>query len=218
MSDDSFIREVDEELREDTIKKLWQAYGLYIVGAALAIVLGTAAWTGWDYWTRSQANASGDQFSLALDQAASGETEAAAKTLEELEKNGYGAYPVLARLRAATLLADKGDKAAAIAALDAVAADGAVPASIQDMAKLRAAYLLVDSGAAADVAARAEALSSDTNPLRHAAREALGLAAWKDGRSADAAKLFKQIADDEQAPQNARERARLMTELLGDGS
>ena len=215
MSDDSFIREVDEELREDTLKKLWNAYGLYIVGAALAIVLATAGWTAWDYWTRSRANASGDMFSQALDQANKGETDAAAKTLEELEKSGYGAYPVLARLRAATLLADKGDKTAAVAALDAVAADNAVPASIQDMARLRAAYLLVDSGSAADVAARAEAMSADANPLRHAAREALGLAAWKEGRAADASTLFKQIADDEQAPQNARQRARLMTELLG---
>lgn len=218
MSDDSFIREVDEELREDTLKKLWQAYGLYIVGAAVAVVLGTAIWTGWDYWTRSQANASGDLFSQALEQAGKGEIDAAAKTLEELEKTGYGAYPVLARLRAATLLADKGDKAAAVAALDAVAADNSVPASIQDMAKLRAAYLLVDSGSSADVSARAEALSSDTNPLRHAAREALGLAAWKEGRATDAAKLFKQISDDEQAPQNARQRAGLMLELIGDGS
>lgn len=215
MSDDSFIREVDEELREDTVKKLWQAYGVHIVGAAIVIVLATAGWTAWDYWTRSQANASGDLFSQALDQANAGDADSAAKTLAELENTGYGAYPVLARLRAATLLADKGDKAAAVAALDAVASDNSVPASIQDMAKLRAAYLLVDSGAASDVAARAEALSADTNPLRHAAREALGLAAWKEGRASDAATLFKQVADDELAPQNARQRARLMIELLG---
>ena len=215
MSDDSFIREVDEELREDTLKKLWQAYGLYIVGAALAIVLGTAAWTGYDYWMRSRANASGDLFSQALEASDQGDREGAAKMLAELEKSGYGAYPVLARLRSATLLAETGDKAAAVAAFDAVGADGSVPVSIRDMAQLRAAYLLVDAGSAADVAQRAEALAADTNPLRHAAREALGLAAWKEGRADDALKLFAQIADDERAPQNARQRATLMTELIG---
>jgi hypothetical protein len=215
MSDDSFIREVDEELREDTLKKLWQAYGLYIVGAAVAVVIGTAAWTGYDYWARGKANASGDLFSQALELAGKGDRDAAAKTLEELEKSGYGAYPVLARMRSATLLAESGDKAGAVAAFDAVAADNAVPVSIQDMARLRAAYLLVDSGSASDVAQRAEVLAADTNPLRHAAREALGLAAWKEGHTDDALKLFKQIADDDRAPQNARQRATLMVDLIG---
>lgn len=214
MSDDSFIREVDEELREDTMKRLWQAYGLYIVGAALVVVLATAGWTGWDYWTRARANASGDLFSQALEQVGKGELDAAAKSLEELEKTGYGAYPVLARLRAATLLVDKGDKAGAVAAFDAVAADASVPMSVRDMATLRAAFLLVDTGSAADVAARAEPLAADTNPLRHSAREALGLAAWKDARIDDALKLFAQIAADEQAPQNTRQRAELMSELI----
>lgn len=215
MSDDSFIREVDEELREDTLKKLWQAYGLYIVGAAVAVVIGTAAWTGYDYWARSKANASGDQFSQALELAGKGDREGAAKTLAELEKSGYGAYPVLARMRSATLLAESGDKAGAVAAFDAVAADNAVPVSIQDMARLRAAYLLVDSGSASDVAQRAEVLAADTNPLRHAAREALGLAAWKAGHTDDALKLFNQIAADDRAPQNARQRATLMIDLIG---
>jgi len=214
MSDDSFIREVDDELRQDTLKKLWQAYGLYVIGAAVAIVLATAAWTGWDYWQRSLANASGDLYSEALDLAAKGDHDGAAKALEELEKTGHGAYPVLARLRDAMLLFDKGDKAGAVAGFDAVAADASVPQALRDMASLRAAYILVDSGSGADVATRAEALASDTNPLRHSAREALGLAAYKDGREADAVKLFTQIADDELAPQNARQRARLMTELI----
>ena len=59
-----------------------------------------------------------------------------------------------------------------------------------------------------------EALTADTNPLRHSAREALGLAAWKEGNSADAQKLFEQIAADDAAPRDMRERAELMSELI----
>jgi len=71
------------------------------------------------------------------------------------------------------------------------------------------------------VSSRVEALAADTNPLRHSAREALGLAAWKEGRSADALTLFEQISADELAPRNLRERATLMSELIrgsGDAS
>jgi hypothetical protein len=100
-----------------------------------------------------------------------------------------------------------------------VAADGSIPAAIRDMARLRAAFILVDSGSYADVAARVETLTADTNALRHSAREALGLAAWKEGRSSDALTLFEQIAADEQAPRNSRARATLMAELIqGSGA
>ena len=54
----------------------------------------------------------------------------------------------------------------------------------------------------ADVSSRVEALTADTNTLRHSAREALGLAAWKEGKTADALKLFDQIASDDGAPRN----------------
>lgn len=219
MSDDSFIREVNEELRQDQARALWDRYGPYVLAIAIAVVLVTAAWVGWDYWTRSRADASGDRFSQALTLAEEGRTDEALAALESLQADGYGAYPVLARLRTATLLAARGDTDAAVAAFDAVAGDGSVPAALRDMARLRAAYILVDHGSHADVASRVEALTADGNELRHSAREALGLAAWKDGRASDALTLFEQLASDAQAPGALRDRATLMAELIrGSGT
>ncbi len=122
-------------------------------------------------------------------------------------------------MRAATLLAEAGDAAGAVAAFDRVAADTAVPQSIRDMSRLRAALLLVDHGSYEDVSSRVEALAVETNALRHSAREALGLSAWKHGRMEDAAALFTQILDDEGVPRNMRQRAEIMSELIrGSGS
>jgi hypothetical protein len=219
MSDDSFIREVNQELRQDNAKALWDRYGPIAIGVAIAVVLVTAVWVAWDHWTQTRANASGDAYSQALTLARQGRTDEAKAALAQLEADGYGAYPVLARMRGATLLVEAGDHQGAVAAFDAVAADTSVPVSLRDIAKLRAALLLVDHGAYADVSSRAEALTVDTNPLRHSAREALALAAWKDGRHADASTLFAQITDDEGAPRNVRERAEIMSELIrGSGS
>lgn len=214
MSDDTFIREVNEEICQDQAKALWDRFGPAILGLALLVVVGTAAWVGYDYWVTSKANAAGDDFAQALQLAKDGKNDEALTALKALETEGYGAYPVLARFRSATVLADKGDAKGAVESFDAVAADGAIPMSLRDMARLRAAYLLVDTGTYADVAQRAEQLSADTNPLRASAREALGLSAWKEGKSIDALKLFEQVMNDEEAPQNARDRATMMVELL----
>jgi len=214
MSDDSFIREVEEELRSDRLKKVWDQFGAFIIAAAILIVVGTAAWRGWEYYSERQASASGDRFLAALNLANEGKSDEALAALQSLEDDGYGAYPVLARMRAATVLEEKGDAAGAVAAFDAVAADGSAPDAVRDMARIRAAYILVDTGSADDVAQRAEPLSADTSPLRHAAREALGLAAWKDGRMGDAKVLFQQIVDDLNAPRNAKQRAAIMLDLI----
>ena len=219
MSDDSFIREVNEEIRQEQAKALWDRYGPAAILIAVLVVVGTGLFVAWEYWVETKANNSGDRFSQALTLANSGKADESLAAFEALEKDGYGAYPLLARMRAATVQADKGDFKAAVAGFDEVAADSSIPAVIRDTARLRAAMLLVDHGTYAEVSTRVEALTADTNPLRHSAREALGLAAWKDGKFADALKLFEQISADQAAPRNARQRADLLTELIrGSGN
>ena len=214
MSDDSFIREVDEELRQDRARDLWHRYGIWAIAGAVAIVAGTAGIRGYQYWIESRANASGDAFLQAMTLANDGKSDEALKALAGLEKDGYGTYPVLARMRAATVRAEKGEFDAAVKGFDAVAADTAIADAIRDMARLRAAFLLVDHGGREDVAARIEPLTSDANPLRHSAREALALAGWKAGNASDALKLFEQVSADESAPRNNRRRAEIMAELI----
>ncbi|RUZ69977.1 tetratricopeptide repeat protein [Mesorhizobium sp. M7A.F.Ca.US.006.01.1.1] len=219
MSDDSFIREVNDEIRREQAQALWDRFGPALIVVAILVVLGTAAFVGYRYWDETRANRSGDAFSQALKLANDGKNDEALTALDQLEKDGYGAYPLLARMRGATVKANKGDVPAAVKDFDEVSADTAIPQSIRDMARLRAALLLVDHGSFADVSSRVEALTSDTNTLRHTAREALGLSAWKEGKTQDALKLFDQIAADDGAPRNTRERATLMSELIrGSGS
>jgi hypothetical protein len=219
MSDDSFFREVNEEIRQDRARALWDRFGPWALAIAVLVVLGTALFVAWEYWVESRANRSGDAFSQALSLANEGRNDEALGALQDLEIEGYGAYPLLARMRAATVLAARGDHAGAVASFDQVAADTSIPGAIRDMARLRAALILVDSGSYADVSARAETLTGDTNPLRHTARETLGLSAWKEGRTADALTLFEQIVADTETPRNVRERATLLAELIrGQGT
>lgn len=214
MSDDSFIREVDEELRQDKAHALWKRYGPLAIGAAVALVLATGAWSYYTYSRAQKAGASGDRFLAALELIRDKKNDEAREVLKALEADGYGAYPVLARIRSATLLAESGDAKGAIAAFDAVAADASVDISLRDVAKLRAGLLLVDHGTYEEVDQRVSTLATDTNPLRHSAREALGLAAWKAAQFDQAGKLFDRIVQDTSTPPNLALRARTMLELM----
>lgn len=214
MSDDSFIREVDEELRSDRMKTIWKRFGKLIIAVAVLIVVGTAADRGYQYWKETQASKSGDAFLAALNLAREGETEQALEALRSLEADGYGSYSVLARLRAATVLADAGDYQAAISDFSTIGNDSGVPAAIRDAARIRAGYLLVDHGSYEDVANQVESLSGPDNAMRHSAREALGLAAWKAGEAARANEWFGMIAGDNGVPASLMQRSEIMLDLI----
>jgi hypothetical protein len=210
---DSFIREVNEELRSDQMKAIWTQYGLMIVAIAVAIVIGTAGYRGYVYWSGTQASASGDKFLTAMKLASDNKTDEALAAFAQLEKDGYGAYPVLARMRSATLKAAT-DPKAAVAELDAVAKDTKVPDAVRDVARLRAGWLLIDTAPYADVSKEVEVLTDAQNPMRHSAREALGLSAFKNGDFKQAKDWFQAIANDAVTPVNVGNRARIMLDLL----
>lgn len=211
MSD--IFREVDEDLRREQVKKLWDRVGPYVIGAAILIVVATAGYRGWEYWRDRQAQATGDRFIAALQLSSEGKHDESIAALEAIVADGSGGYPVLARFRIAAEKAEAGDKAGAVAEFDSIAAENA-PAEVKTLARLRAALLVVDTASLSDLDARISDLAATGNIWRHAAREILGLAAWRTGDFAAAKKYFGDISVDQETPQDLRERAQLMLALI----
>ncbi len=212
--EDSFIREVNEELRSDQMKAIWKQYGKLLIATAVLIVVGTAGFRGYQYWVETQASASGDRFLAAMKLAEDNKQDEAKAALDALAKDGFGSYPILARMREATLTAEKGDKKAAADAFAAIAKDTSVPEAIRDTARLRAGWLMIDEGSYEDVSAQVEELTTPQNSMRHSAREALGLSAYKAGDFVRAKEWFEAIANDAQTPGNVASRAQIMLDLI----
>jgi hypothetical protein len=211
---DSFIREVNEELRSEQMRAIWKRFGPIILAAAALFVVGVVANQAYEYWVGIQKNASGDRFLTALKDADEKRKDQAVKELEQLGKDGFGAYPVLARMRLATMKAQDGDIASAVTDFSAIGKDQAVPAAVRNVAHLRAAWLLVDTSSYEQVAAEVEALAVPSSAVRHSAREVLGLAAWKAGDYAKARDWFQLIVDDAEAPGGTVQRARTLLALI----
>ena len=53
MSNDTLIREVDDELRRDRMRKLWRQAAPFVIGAAIAVVLLVAGYEGWTWYQDS---------------------------------------------------------------------------------------------------------------------------------------------------------------------
>lgn len=214
MSDESFIREVNEEIRQEKAKALWGSYGPYLILAAVLLVLATGVYQIYNYWETSKAGRIGDSFLISFDLANEHNFDEALKKLDDVEKSGFGDYPVLAELRQASIFMEQGDAAKAVAGFDKVAADKGAPEILKKVAKIRAAYILVDTGSFDDVERRVKDLANDVDPTRIMAREALGLSAYKAGKMDDARYYFQKIVDEQLDGIKATERSRLMLELM----
>ena len=208
------FREVEEDLRKERVSKLWKRFGPYVLLAAVLVVLATAAWRGWIYWRELEAAKTGDRFVAALNLANDGKHDDAMAALADLSANGTGGYPVLAKLRAASELASAGKTDDAVKAFDALAADGSTPPLLKSLARLRAALLLVDSSDLAAMKTRLGDLAATGGPWRNAARELLGLTAWKAGDVEAARGYFTDIVGDPSATESMKSRAQLMLELI----
>ncbi|ALN74128.1 tetratricopeptide repeat protein [Aureimonas sp. AU20] len=213
MSNDIFIREVNEELRQERVRALWIRYGRIALALAVLIVLAVGGYVLWQHHQQGLQAADGDRLLAATSLLEDGKTQEGRAILETLSQSGVASYPALARMRLAQLdLAT--EPAKAIAGFDAIAGDAGVAQDLRDMAALRAAYVLVDNGSLGDVRARAERLATDGEPLRYGAREAIGLAAWKAGDFETARGFFTQLQEDFGTPAGIKRRAGLMVELI----
>lgn len=206
MERDALMREVDEELRREQFQKLWNQYGTYMVGAALAVLIGVGAYKWNEGRTAAAADRAGQQFEEALNLVAGGQEADARKVLQSISAGSGAAYPVLAQLAIAGQNVKSGNTSDASTAYE-LAASKATDPLIRDYARLQSAALKIDSADFTEVKNRLNDLIGDKNPWRYLARELLGVAAIRSGQLEEARGLLAPMSADPRAPAAARERA-----------
>jgi len=213
-NDESFFREVEEDYRREQTVKFFKTYGSYLIAGAfvtLAIV------GGYKYETQRRAAEvakGGDALSNAQNLIDAGNRDEAEKALATLAGNGPGAYRVLARLHAAAESVANKHLESALEDYRGVVDDAAAPSALRDFARIQIAALSVDKESYESLARQLEALRSGTSEWRFAAKEILGLAAYKEGKKDEAEQLFREIMSDGEAPAGMRQRAQVMLALL----
>jgi hypothetical protein len=205
--------EVNEEVRREQFKKLWERYGTLILAGALAIVIGVGGWRAYQWWELKRAGELGAAFESAVALAEASKAAEAKAAFDRIAVDAPRGYRVLAQLRAADALAAT-DAAAAVKLFDAIAADSSAPAIDRDVASLRAAALMVDSASYDTIAGKLTPLTEPGRTFRHSARELLALAAWRTGNSVAARQWLDAIVADVDSPPSLRGRAEALQALL----
>ncbi|MEP6839708.1 MAG: tetratricopeptide repeat protein [Bradyrhizobium sp.] len=205
--------EVDEDVRRDQLKKLWEQYSIYIVALALLIMAAVGGWRGYQYLEAKKAAEAGAAFDKAVELSDANKHTEAEAAFADLVAKGPSGYRVLARLRMATEVASR-DTAAAAKMFDEITADRGVGVAEQDLARIRAAQLLLETTTYPDMKQRLEAAAAPGATFRHTARELLALSAWRANDAAATRQWLDLIANDGETPPSLRSRAEALQALL----
>lgn len=211
MSD--IFREVDEEVRREQLKKLWERYQNYVFAGIFLILVAVGGWRGYEWWEGKRAAETGTAFEAAQSLSEEGKHADAEAAFAKIMVDGTASYRHLARVRQAAELAQR-DTKAAIVAYEQIADDNSVGSALQDLAGLRAASLLLDQGSFNEARSRLEPLAADGRPYRYTARELLALGAWRAGDTAEAKRWFEMIIMDIQTPPATRSRVEMLIALV----
>lgn len=209
--------EVQEELRAEKARQLGVRYGGILAGLALLVLVGIGGWQGWRWHQQREAAQAATAF-LQVSQATEAQgadLRAAADRFAALAAEAPEGYRVIARLRAAALKAETGQRDAALALWDQVAADGSAPRIYRDLASLMWVLHSLDSGDPAQLASRLEPLAQPGGAWQASAREMQALLAIRRGEKSEAKRGLEALANDVTAPRGLRDRAGRLAAGLG---
>lgn len=214
-SSDTFLREVDENLRRDQARDFAQRYGKWV---AAAVALFLAAVAGWLYWQNQQREKAAErsvELSQVFTDIGAGRNQTVPQRLDRIAENGGDVTRATALFTSAALALEQNDRKKAIATFRSIEEDEGLPDSYRDLARIRVTSLEFDSIKPEQVIARMEPLSKAGNPWFGSAGELTAMAYLKQGKNAEAGRLFAAIAADRQVPESIRSRAVQIAGTLG---
>ena len=105
---DEFIREVDEDVKEEKRLKLWKKFFPYVVSISLGIVLFTSGFVFWDGYSNDQRQKLGDDFTAAVVLAGEDDLDASLIALDRIVDKGSDGYVTMAKMKKASILIEQG--------------------------------------------------------------------------------------------------------------
>ena len=214
-SGDTFLREVDENLRRDQLQGMARRYGGWGIAAVLLLLAAVGGWLYWQSKQRSDAAADSEVLAQVYSDIGAGRLAAVPQRLDTVASEGDGAIRASALFTRAALAIEQNDRKLATAKYHEIAADEDLAAPYRDLALIRATSLEFDAIKPELVISRLEPLAKTGNPWFGSAGELPAMAMIKQGKKTEAGRLFAAIAADRQAPDTVRSRAVQIAGTLG---
>ena len=191
--------EVNEELRRQQLKSIWDRFGIYVIGFAVLIVLSVGGNEIMNYLNNRLSQRESIAFDNALTLIEEGNDSTGLDQLIKLTESKTG-YKGLAFFRLSSESLSNGNHQEAIDYLKKASLDKTLTNSLRVFAKIKAGLILVDNGNVSEVDVLLGEVIENGGPFSFHAKEILAFALINDGRDLEAQEIFQEKANDASAP------------------
>ena len=202
---DEFINEVDEQLKEEKLIKLWRQYGNYLIAGILTVVITTAGFVGWKNYKQNARESESLAFfeamkTLAVDKNYAGSI---AKLKSLSDNSNY--FRGLAKFREIVVMIEEANinkkpEEETIIPKDVsvlykqIMDDKKIDSKLRDLASLSYVLIEMDKADPKEMIKILQAQEVDTNPWSLFSKELIAFLALKAGDKPLAKKMYDELS------------------------
>ena len=211
---DAFINEVNEDVKNDNFKVLWNRYGIFVILFVVLAVSATVSFERIKSWKVAQNQANTENYMVAA-QLRDNPTQ----TLEALQKiagDNQGIFSDFAKLQIANVLFSQDKTEEALATLQNLLDDNTVNNEVKHIALVKLATYRVDTMPRTEFEAMLKPLIAENTSWSPLAQDLLAMAAIRDGDVDTAQTIYENILKIKDLPENFRTKVQDMLNSLSD--
>jgi hypothetical protein len=212
---ETFLREVDENLRRDQIRDFGKQYGGWLIGAVVLFLAVSGGWIYWQYRQEQQAERQVEELAQVYRNIGAGNVKTESAKLDALSNSSSEGVRTSVLFASAAVALEQNDLKLATQKFREIAEDDRLPKPYRDLALIRQTALEFDRLKPQEVIGRLEPLAKPGQPWFGSAGELTAAALIKQGRKPEAGRLYAAMAKDSAVPDTIRARSVQIASSLG---
>lgn len=212
---DAFIREVDEDLKNESMKKLWDKYGLFVLLIVIVSLTVAVSYESIKSWYIKRAENRTEGYAVALSMQNQGLFDDSLEALDSIINQKMGTYAELAEMQKANILLEQNKEKEALALLEKIANDKSRSLQLRDTALIKLASYRQDGATFEEMS---ELLSSITKSKDNAwyavAEDMLATILLRDGNIEQAKEIYNALLENQDTPDDLKNRIKDILSVL----
>ena len=211
---DSFIKEVDEDVKNDNFKVLWNRYGIFVIAFVVIAVSAAVFFDRIKAWKIEQTIVRTESYMNAME--LSNKPEETIAALQKINQQGRGIFSDFAKLQIANILFSQQKTEEALATLENMINDKQVNYEVRNIALIKYATYKVDSMPKAELEALLKPIFEANNSWVPMANDLLALVAIRDGDIQTAKDIYNNLLKVKDLPDSFRNKVQDMLSSIND--
>ncbi len=199
---DAFIQEVDEDVKNDSWKALWDKYGLFVIAFVVIAVSAAVSFDRFQAWRTALNQRRTEAYVAANSLGTTAEEKIG--NLQQISKDNQGLFSDFAKLQIANILLADGKQDEALAALEKLASEKQVNKEVKHIALMKLATYRVDTMGKDEFAELLQPILAENNSWAPMAQDLLAMSAIQNGDVETAQEIYTKLLKIKDLPENFR--------------